>query len=335
MIQADEQDLINEYLELFEKHGHILRSEYVQKSKYNYKYQSLFGSFAELKRQALGFQDFDTDKPPVRKPKDMPEALNCSVLRLDNKPERFKILILSDIHVPFHDKEVLVKVFALIEDIKPDVFVLNGDFLDLFSISSYSANSLEDLRDITLGMEYAEGNKVLNRFDKALPKKCEKFYLYGNHENRYYNLKRKLDNAKYGDALISPKQALSLTARHYTTLTNSEQDYILVGNNLEIMHGKYANKYFSVKHLEHINRNVIVGHIHTLQIFTNASGREAYSLGFLANEKSNVFNYAHRLSKQRWKKGFICVDYERDTNNFWVTPVRVTGKRFVYNGKLY
>lgn len=333
-IKANKEDLIQEYINLYNQYGNLTVRKYVEKSKYNNKYITVFGSYPNLRREALtgSSEQAEHVEDEYLSLFDKPKNIK---IEIESKPEHFQILVLGDMHVPFHDKAVLKKVVKLIQDIKPKVLILNGDFLDLFILGSYSENSLKDLRTFKLDYEYEEGNKVLDMLDNVLPENCEKIYLYGNHENRYFRHQKKGDNDKYGDALLSPHRALRLQERGYKYLLDYTQDFILLGDVLEFHHGVYANKYFVAKHLTHSTRNVIVSHIHTMQAFTDPAGREGYSLGFLGDLNYKMFNYAMRTSKLRWKQGFIIVDFEKSTQNFWVNMVRCKEKKFAYNGKLY
>src|SRR5210317_1144842 len=53
-----------------------------------------------------------------------------------------KYIILSDIHVPFHNKVLVNKVIELCHRKRFDGLILNGDFLDLYSIASFNDNSV-------------------------------------------------------------------------------------------------------------------------------------------------------------------------------------------------
>lgn len=336
--------IIEDFLELTQNGKiHLSRDKYLKTSKFGYKYKKIFVTYSNLRSIALfGEEDFEIEykypvkkAPTVRKTEVMPKKENKYSLEKTKGKDILQGLIMSDIHVPFHDKEILDKVLKMIQDNDFDFFVLNGDFLDLFSISKYASNSLYDLKDITLGYEYNQGNEVLDLFESVLKEDCQKVYLYGNHEERFARLVKHLDNAKYGDALLDPKTALCLEKRGYKVLENCHQDYLTIGDDLEVIHGFYANKYFTNKHLEHLEKNVIIGHIHTQQIFTSANGKEAYSIGFLGDLESNAYNYANRMSKARWKQGFITIKWDQINDLFWVNPVRILEKKFCFNDTVY
>jgi predicted phosphodiesterase len=242
-------------------------------------------------------------------------------------------LILSDVHVPFHDKDLLVKVLKLIVDARPYGLILNGDFLDLFSLGSYNADSLFFLKQIDLGEEYQAGNWVLSKLDSAMRAGSHKFFVYGNHEDRYFRELQKGDTAKYGDALRSPTEALKLRERGYTVLENWKQDFVKLGEHLEVTHGTHCNVHVAKKEMEESQSSVIVGHSHRFN--THVEGkRGGFNFGFLGDLESKYFHYMPRTARNKWVNslGFSHID---DHGDFYVEPIQCFGGRFVYNGKAY
>jgi len=318
--------LIQEYIELTEKYGNLKRDDYVKKSRYGWKYETIFGNYRGLRRQAVTNDNVDTFRTPTKK--DMPEKPKTLFIN-SKKPKRY--IILSDLHIPFHDVKLCDKVLEFMGKQNFDGIVINGDFLDLFSISRYASNSLYDLKDISLGREYHEGNLILNKIDSVI--EGEKVFIFGNHEARFAGLVKSFDNAKYGDALKSPTEALKLKERGWQVLEFADQDSLILGNIIEVLHGRYTNKYMTNKHLEHSKYNIIFGHSHTLQVFTFADGRVGISFGFLGDLNSNAFNYAYKQSRERWKQGFIVVTFQDGA--FWSEPVVVNNDKFIYGGVLY
>ena len=83
-------------------------------------------------------------------------------------------IILFDVHRPFHDKILWDKVLQFIKDSKPFGIVIAGDFLDLYTLGSYNAESLGLLRDIDLEFEYLDGLKAIKELEEVLPKKSKR-----------------------------------------------------------------------------------------------------------------------------------------------------------------
>jgi predicted phosphodiesterase len=92
-----------------------------------------------------------------------------------------KILVLSDIHVPFHDPTALEAALAHGDKVKPDVVLLNGDAVDFHSISRFLCNPEE--RD--LAGELAAIRGLLGHL-RARFKRARIVYKLGNHEERWW-----------------------------------------------------------------------------------------------------------------------------------------------------
>jgi predicted phosphodiesterase len=90
-----------------------------------------------------------------------------------------KILVLSDIHIPYHDIQALTSVFAFMEAEGTEAILLNGDILDFYGLSRFvrdpKARSVASELD-ALGEFY---NVLRQHFDVPV------YYKLGNHEERY------------------------------------------------------------------------------------------------------------------------------------------------------
>lgn len=86
-----------------------------------------------------------------------------------------KILCISDIHIPFHNKRMLSQ--AIEDNLDADLVVVNGDLIDCFSVSRYDRFT----KAVTLLQEYA----ITLEFVKELSEKFPMVVLtMGNHEHR-------------------------------------------------------------------------------------------------------------------------------------------------------
>jgi predicted phosphodiesterase len=241
--------------------------------------------------------------------------------------------LIFDVHAPFHNEKLVNRVLKAIRDAKPYGIILAGDFLDLFTLGKYSENSLRQLRDLTLTMEYTAGRQLLRKFERAIPKAAKKVYMYGNHEDRYFRNMEKGDNAKYGDELASPTEALRLREHRFTVLEDWKEDAYLLGEHLEVIHGLYTNIHTAKNHLDKFQGSVVFGHSHRMQ--SHLSGkRGAWSVGCLADIKNKAFRYAPRPQRLGWMNGFAEVIV--DNRGFhYVTPIQAYNDHFIYRGKVY
>jgi predicted phosphodiesterase len=90
-----------------------------------------------------------------------------------------KGLILNDIHFPYQDNEALTAALNYAKKEKPDFIFLNGDIIDVHSLSYF----MKDPRK----KRFSEELKLLADFIETLHKqfKCKIYYKFGNHEERY------------------------------------------------------------------------------------------------------------------------------------------------------
>lgn len=93
-----------------------------------------------------------------------------------------RILILSDVHIPYHDKKSLGIAIQKAKEYNPTIILLNGDFADHFSISRWEKdprqrNFPNERQIILLALEW-----LREEFPKA-----RIIYKLGNHEERYEN----------------------------------------------------------------------------------------------------------------------------------------------------
>mgnify|MGYP001564266324 FL=1 len=244
-------------------------------------------------------------------------------------------IVCSDQHTPFHDKKVHQSFLKFIKDFKPDGFIINGDFVDMYSISSF-IRGLTDLEDdnkiIKLEKEFAVANSVLDDYDKVLPK-CEKHYLFGNHSMRLENWLAEANRGVLA-GLISVEKNLYLKERGYKVYPNYPNNYLTLGK-LTITHGAWVPIYTASKHLNEYRQSVLFGHSHTVQMFY-AGGlgvkQVGINIGHLCDVNSKGMQYAKRTS--RWVQGFAIVYVDRK-GYFWVELLNFFLGKLIYNKKIY
>jgi len=52
-------------------------------------------------------------------------------------------VVMNDLQIPFHDKQVLELVLSFVERLKPHGVVLNGDVVDCYQLSDFTKNPME------------------------------------------------------------------------------------------------------------------------------------------------------------------------------------------------
>jgi predicted phosphodiesterase len=243
-------------------------------------------------------------------------------------------IILPDCHRPFHNTVIWDKMLRVISDLKYCLngIIINGDYLDLFSLSRHHSDSLGMLKDIDLSEEYKDGRKGLYEINKLLRKGVEKYYIYGNHEDFYHRELLRGDRAKYGDELKSPREGLNLDKLGYTVLENWKDDYVKLGDYLQVFHGLYTNEHASKKHLDTFG-SCIFGHTHRFNCF-HSGKNVGWNIGTLCDIDNKAFNYMPRGQKQKWVNGFAIV-YIDEQGYFWIDAIPIYNNTFFLNGVRY
>ena len=106
--------------------------------------------------------------PEPRKPSDR------SPIQVSGKAN---ILILSDLHIPYHSKMAVELAVKEGKRRNADTVIINGDFADNYSVSSHETNpskrdTVAEIQDVKEGLEWLQ-----NQFPKA-----RLIYKSGNHE---------------------------------------------------------------------------------------------------------------------------------------------------------
>lgn len=239
--------------------------------------------------------------------------------------------VLPDAHYPYHNAPLMEKVFKCIKDNQVEGVVISGDWLDLFTLGSYNADSLGLLRNITLTEEYEAGLKGIQKLEKALSPDAKRVFIWGNHEDRYFRELNKRDVSKYGDELQNPNDALKLKEYGYEIFTNWKDDFYTIAD-LDIMHGIYCNIHTAKKHLEMHGRSVMFGHTHRVQTHFTAH-EAAFNIGCLADIPNSAFNYMPRMQKENWSNSFSAVRVIG--GKAYVEMLTVRNGKFIFNGKVY
>lgn len=88
-----------------------------------------------------------------------------------------RTLIMSDIHLPFHDRAAIHAVVERAKEREPDCILLNGDVCDFFSVSRFDKNPTES----SLKKELDLTRQFLGWLRQTFPK-ARLIYKLGNHD---------------------------------------------------------------------------------------------------------------------------------------------------------
>ena len=275
--------------------------------------------------KSLSDIDFEKEK---EKAKLRWKIAKASKKKIKKRP--YKVgLFFPDVHTPHQNDPMLKSVYKLMDDITFDVFTLMGDFMDFGCISHWNRNRHRTLELKRLKSDYIIGNSILDEFDKRLPEKCEKHYLYGNHEDWISNL---LDEIPALEGLIEPEECLQLDKRNYKVYPYNE---LVKFGRLYATHGIYVTTNPIKKHLNELKVNIIFAHTHKLGMeFSSSMAREIAFAGYNIGAACDLSPDYMRNRPNAWTHGFAVV-YFFPNGYFDVQLVRVIDGQFIFNGKVY
>ena len=97
--------------------------------------------------------------------------------QLDDINDIERVLVLSDLHIPFHKEEDIISIIKKHSNVSTIIFA--GDILDCFSVSTFPKEM-----HIPLHEELKTASAFLRRIDRLTPN-TKKIIFRGNHEFRF------------------------------------------------------------------------------------------------------------------------------------------------------
>lgn len=253
-----------------------------------------------------------TEKMAMPKPKT--EMESWAVQKLKAR----KVLVLSDIHVPYHDEKALTVAIQAGIDAGVDAVLLNGDFMDFFSVSRYATDPLQ--RDFKGELEMGRAMLAYLREEFA---GCQIWWKLGNHEERWDHWLWNKAPEVYG--LESFKVEALMDVKRYNVRVI--RDCMPIGvNKLMILHGHEYK--FAISNPVNPARGLymrakvpsMMGHLHQTSEHSEAdlNGKvvTTWSLGCLCQLRPR---YA---PLNKWNHGFAIVDTTGD-EDFTVQNFRI------------
>lgn len=239
------------------------------------------------------------------------------------------IVVANDHHVPFHNKAGVENWLNFCRDQQPDIIVLNGDFLDCYSISRFNKEpGMPSLQD-----EIDEGLAVLEKLRRYCPT-AELWYTEGNHEARLKHL-IKVQHGLYGLKAFELESLLE-----FDRLGINYKDYgdILFFGDLAIYHGEVTRSrsgYSARGELEKGGfKNIITGHTHRMGFYM----QKTYTGNRQALENGGLFDIeqCEYALNPNWQNGFCIVHQKEDTGWMQINPIYVQyDGSFMWNNKIY
>lgn len=206
-----------------------------------------------------------------------------------------KVLVIGDLHLPFHNKNALKKVLAAIKTEKPTHIVQVGDLLDQYVFSKFTHSSkISVQKDITLGLKQA---KQFWADVKRLAPQAICYQVLGNHDLRIAK--------RIQEKMPELAEVIDVVAHLYTfngvKTLKSDRDYLTI-EGVVYCHGWLSK---SLDHAKYFNKPCVHGHLHRPCVITEGK-LWSMDVGFLANEKSLPLSYTqNKFSKWRMAYGIV------------------------------
>lgn len=222
-----------------------------------------------------------------------------------------RVLVISDLHVPYHDKVALEITLNHAHKKGVDAIYINGDFIDAYQLSRW----VRDPRLRSFAEELKIAKEILWIIRKGFPD-IPIYYKVGNHDYRY-ELYMKL---KAPELLDIPefelKNILGLENMGFEYIANKEWVKI---NGLPVLHGHEGGQSFTNPvnpargvFLKTID-SVLIGHHHQPSSHTSKTLRgkaiTTFSIGCLCDLAPEY------MPVNKWSHGFCYIENDEDGFN--------------------
>ena len=252
-----------------------------------------------------------------RNPYKLPDSEDKPILPYVIKGHK-KVLIINDIHLPFHSIEALNCTFDYARKEKPDAVVINGDLLDCYQLSNFLRNPKE--------RDFAYELSLFKQFFEVLQKvfKSKVYYKLGNHEVRYEHYLMQKAGELIGVQEFELANIIKARANGIEVIPDKT---IIQLNTLNLLHGHEFGKGFfnpvNVARGLHLRakETAMQGHSHKTSEHTetNILGtiKTTWSVGCLCGLQPNYAPY------NSWNNGFAIVDLDSNKTDFEVRNKRI------------
>ena len=231
-----------------------------------------------------------------------------------------RLLILSDIHIPYHSIDAITCALDYAKNEKPDAILLNGDTLDFFGLSRFS----KDPKKRSIAHELEAFREFMDILKKTFDAKL--YFKLGNHEERYEHFLwmkagelEGVDEFDLGNIIKARAEGIEII----------KDKRVMKAGGLNIIHG---HEYFGITSPVNIARGLYMkgkvsalqGHNHATSEHTetdmNGNITTTWSVGCLS-ELHPMY-----MPLNKWNHGFAIIDI--DGKDFEVRNKRI------HNGKI-
>lgn len=179
------------------------------------------------------------------------------------------VVIAGDFHIPQHNEVAVDALIKYLKKVQPDIFVINGDFLDAYQVSKFD-KEIDRIGELQEDIDMAVG--ILRKIRKVIPN-ADIFYISGNHEER---IKKFLLRSA---AQLSPLRALKIESLlELDKLRIIYKEFLYYRNTIFIKHGDIARATSGATvqgELTKMNVSGVSSHIHSAAQIYRKNGLES------------------------------------------------------------
>lgn len=211
-----------------------------------------------------------------------------------------RIVILGDLHFPYHNEKALTEVLYQVKHIKPTHVVQIGDLYDQYCFSRFTRKNL-DLPEQELTEARDQGRALWRRLVQP-GRKCVQ--LLGNHDIRL--IKRVAEKLPEAQEIIK-RSVMELYQFKGVKTIEDDRTISQIGN-VAFHHG-YLSRLGD--HMRYLGKSVVVGHSHVGGVvFEQRDGRTLWELnaGYLADETAEPLRY-RPTTTSKWTVGYGFIEY--------------------------
>lgn len=228
-----------------------------------------------------------------------------------------RVLMLSDIHLPYHDEQALSIALEWGYERKPNAIILNGDTIDMYQASRF----IKDRRLRDLSGEIAITRDFLAQLKQEF--NCPIYFKIGNHEDRWENYLKTVAPELLGIADFELRNVLRFGELGVTEIKSKQS--IKLGH-LTALHGhEFGQSIFSPVNAARglymrSKAHSIVGHHHQTSEHSekdlNGNVVTTWSMGCLCGLMPEYMPY------NKWNHGFAWIETEA-SGDFEVKNLRI------------
>jgi len=245
---------------------------------------------------------------------------------MTSKKELKRVLFIPDQHFPYNDKRYWKLLLKVCNSLKFEVIVIQGDFLDCYTISSHSK---DPTRKRLLLEEIQPAKKALRELEAFGSKRL--IFLEGNHEDR---LKRYIiDRAPELYGCITLDKLLELDKWEFVPY----KQFKTLGQLFMAHDVDYAGRAAMFQTLDSVQDNIVFGHTHRLGVIYQGSAigvaHVAMNTGWGGDSESIDYRKRLKVNKE-WMLGFG-IGYLDPQGVVHCQPIPVINYKVVVEGQLF